>query len=485
MRYHAAVIAEKANQHTHGSSARGNCGLSLNSPEGRGSVADLKTCDNDSDAALTPKGGRDLRVSDKISVLNQRGNPIMPCNPRKARLLLATGKAIVVSGTPFVVRLTLATGETKQPIILGDDSGYLHIGLSVVLEKEEVYSADVMLRSDMVKLNSERRSYRRTRRNRGTWYRPARFDNRKKPEGWLAPSIQHKLDSNIKVIEAAARLLPISDVVIEVASFDIQKIKNPDISGTDYQNGEQSGFLNVREYVLYCDGHKCVHCKGKSKDRRLHVHHKESRQTGGDRPDNLVTLCETCHDKHHKGEIVLKHARPAKGFKAETFMTMVRWRLVEQLRALGFNVRVTYGYETKSRRIALDLDKSHVNDAFVIAGGETQDRTSNAYVVRQVRKCNRKLFKGDRSHIKNTAPKEVFGFRQWDKVSYNGQELFIKGRRLRGAFALSGIDGKLVCETSYKNLTLLERARTLLIQKGTRIPLHPNLTIQDGVPCVN
>ena len=452
----------------------------LNSREGSDGAVGSTTSLNNSDAALTPKGGRNSRVS--VTVLNQRGSPLMPCSPRKARILLVAGKATVQTRTPFVIRLTAATGETTQAITLGADSGYLHIGLSAVSDKEEVYSVDVTLRKDIVKLNSERAAYRRNRRGRKTWYRPARFDNRTKPAGWLAPSIQHKLDSNVKVIEGVAKMFPITEIIIEVAAFDIQKIKaaaeGKTISGTDYQNGEQAGFWNVREYVLYRDGHKCAHCHGKSKDKRLHVHHIKSRQTGGDSPANLVTLCHICHGKHHNGEVKLKLTKPDNGFKAATFMSMVRWKLIDQLQEKGFNVKAAYGYQTKSKRITLGLEKSHLNDAFVIADGTTQPRTGTSYTVRQVRKCNRKLFRGPRSHIRNTALREVFGFRQWDKVNYQGRVLFVKGRRLRGDFALCGIDGELVCEASYKKLTLLERATTLLVKRTMRF--LPDL--KDGVP---
>jgi len=444
---------------------RGNCGLSLNNPEGRGSVAGLKTCGNNSDAVITARehAGQDLRVL-VVYVLNMRGKPLMPTNPTKARRLLKEGKARVVKRTPFTIQLLYPTGEAKQHITLGVDSGYAHVGPSAVSDKKELLVADVTLRTDIVKLNSERRTYRRTRRARKTWHRKPRFLNRKKPEGWLAPSIQHKLDSHIKLVNKVKGILPISQVIVQVAAFDIQKIKNPDISGVEYQNGVQKGFWNVREYVLYRDNHTCRHCKGRSKDRVLEVHHIESRQTGGDRPDNLITLCSTCHKKVSRGKIILK-IKPSRGFKTETFMTMVRWRLINQLKEMGHNVSHTYGYITKSTRIALGLAKSHINDAFVIAGGSDHLRSQNLYVVKQVRKCNRKLFKGDRSHIKNTAPREVFGFRRWDKVLLDGKELFIKGRRLTGYFALSDSKGKLVQETSYKNLILLERARTLLIER--------------------
>lgn len=400
-----------------------------------------------------------------VYVLNKHGKPLMPCHPAMARQLLGEGKAAAVRRTPFVIRLRYGSYGYKQPVTLGVDSGYTHIGLSAVTPRVELISEDVQLRTDLVKLNSERRMYRKSRRNRKTWYRKPRFDNRKKPEGWLAPSIQHKLDSHIKVIEGVMSLIPISHTIIEVAAFDIQKIKNPDVSGTDYQNGERKDFWNVREYVLYRDNHTCQHCKGRSKDRILEVHHIVSRQVGGDRPDNLITLCKTCHEKVSKGKIKLK-AKPGKGFRAETFMPMVRWRLVNRLREKDYSVSHTYGYITKGKRIELGLGKSHANDAFVIAGGENQVRSGWTYSIRQVRKCNRKLFKGDRSHIKNTAPREVLGYQRYDKVLWGNKQCFIFGRRSTGYFDLRDLDGKKIHPSVHvRKLTLLERAGTLLTER--------------------
>ncbi|MHC1697551.1 MAG: RNA-guided endonuclease IscB [Geobacteraceae bacterium] len=415
---------------------------------------------NNLDAAMTLKG-----ENMQVYVLNHKGKPLMPCSPRKARLLLKESKAEVVKKTPFTIRWTVPTRSFTQKVTLGVDSGFTHVGLSAVSEKQELFAADVQLRTDIVKLNSERRQYRRSRRNRKTWHRKPRFLNRKKPEGWLAPSIQHKLDSHIKLIGKVEEILPVAKTIIEVAAFDIQKIKNPDIEGKDYQNGDQAGFWNVREYVLYRDGHTCRHCKGKSKDPVLEIHHLESRQTGGDRPGNLVTLCKTCHDRVSAGKLVLK-VKPSNSFKAETFMSMVRWKMVNALRAADEIVSHTYGYITKSGRIALGLKKSHINDAFVIAGGESQKRLASMLAIHQVRKCNRKLFKGDRSHIRNTAPRFIHGFQRYDKVRWNDTEAFIFGRRTTGYFDLRLLDGTKVYSSAKSTaLTLLESANTFLIER--------------------
>ncbi len=452
---------------------RGNCGLVLNREETL-SVSGLKTLSNNSDAALTATGqaGQDLRVP-AVYVLNIRGCPLMPTTPRKARILLQEEKAKVIRRTPFTIQLTSATGETKQDLTLGIDSGYEYIGLSVLTETKELYSAEVQLRTDMVKLNSERRMYRRARRSRNTWYRQPRFDNRKKPEGWLASSIQHKMDSHIKLINKVKSILPITRITIEVAAFDIQKIKNPDISGVEYQNGVQKDSWNVREYVLYRDNHTCQSCHGKSGDPILETHHIVSRQVGGDSPANLLTLCQRCHEKVSKGKLKLDIRIPI-GFKPETFMSMVRWKLVNLLREAGNIVSHTYGYITKNNRIALGLEKSHSTDAFVIAGGTVQERSLRPFLIKQVRKCNRKLFKGDRSHIKNTAPRFIHGFQRFDKVLWNKIECFIFGRRKTGYFDLRQLNGtKVNLSAKAAGLTLLQSAGTFLIDimgRGTLLP---------------
>ena len=425
-----------------------NCGLSLNSFEGRNSVAGLKTFDNTSDAALTLKG-----ENMQIYVLNHKGAPLMPCSPRKARLLLKQNKAKVVKRTPFTIQWTMPTRSYTQTVTLGVDSGYLNVGLSAVSDTKELYSSEVQLRTDIVKLNSERRQYRRSRRNRKTWYRKARFLNRKKPEGWLAPSIQHKLDSHIKLLERVGKILPITRTVIGVAAFDIQKIKNPGISGTGYQNGDQKGFWNVREYVLYRDNHTCQNCKGKSKDPVLEVHHIISRQTGGDSPDNLITLCKTCHDKVSLGKIKLK-VKPSKQFKAETFMTMVRWRLVNELRKDGHDIYHTYGYITKGNRIELGLSKSHTNDAFVIAGGNNQAR-SIPYRIIQNRRNNRSL-QINRKGYKPSIRKQRYPLQPGDLVKSGNMLCTVKGVFSYGKqIRLKDISGVTI-NTRFENVSLVK-----------------------------
>jgi hypothetical protein len=246
-----------------------------------------------------------------VYVQDINGKPMMPTTRHgKVRRLLKDKKAVVVNLCPFTIRLTYVTSDYKQEIVLGVDAGTKHVGLSATTKSKELYSSEVILRSDIVDLLSTRRELRKTRRNR-LRYRKLRFDNRVKSKrsGWIAPSVKYKIDAHIRIVDNVCSILPISRIVIEVAQFDTQKIKNPNISGKEYQEGDQLGFWNVREYVLARDGHKCQYCKGKSKDKILNVHHIESRKTGGDSPSNLITLCETCHKEYHKGNIDLKIRR--------------------------------------------------------------------------------------------------------------------------------------------------------------------------------
>ena len=198
-----------------------------------------------------------------VYVLNQNGKPLMPCTAVKARILLKQGKAKAIRKEPFTIQLLYGSSGYKQDITLGVDAGAKHIGLSASTKKKELYSADVELRTDIVDLIATKRELRRSRRNRKTRYRQARFNNRKKAEGWLAPSILNRINAHILVIEKIHRILPVTAILVETASFDIQKIKNSEIQGTEYQQGEQLGFWNVREYVLFRDNHTCQHCGGK------------------------------------------------------------------------------------------------------------------------------------------------------------------------------------------------------------------------------
>ena len=405
-----------------------------------------------------------------VYILDNHGQPLMPTiRHGKVRHLLKQGKAKVVKSCPFTIQLTYKTENHIQPITLGVDAGSKVIGLSASTKKRELYSAEVQVRNDIVDLISTRRELRRTRRNRKTRYRQPRFNNRvkSKHKGWLAPSIEAKIHTHLKIIEDIHNILPIDKIIVEVASFDIQKIKNPDIEGAEYQQGPQLGFWNVREYVLFRDGHTCQHCKGKSKDKILNVHHIESRKTGGDSPDNLITLCETCHKAYHRGEITLKVKR-GKKFNDAAFMGIMRWAFYDKLKETYPNVSLTYGYITKNTRITSNLPKEHRVDALCIAGNSNAKRLDYYYFQRKIRRHNRQIHKVNPKkgyRRLNQAPFEVFGFRLFDKVKYKNQECFISARRQSGYFKLIKLDGQIVHESArHKDIILLNHPNAFMTE---------------------
>ena len=277
--------------------------------------------------------------------------------------------------------------------------------------------------------------------------------------------------------------MPIDKIIVEVASFDIQKIQNPDISGVGYQQGDQLGFDNVREYVLWRDGHICQCCKGKSKDNILEVHHIESRKTGGNSPSNLITLCRTCHSGYHKGTVKLpSKIKRGMSFRDSTFMGIMRWTFYNRLKEMYRNVYMTYGYITKHNRIKNHLPKEHYVDAYCIAGNFDAERLDYYYYQKCVRKTNRqihkaKILKGGKKRL-NQAPKYVKGFQLFDKVQYNSKLYYIFGRRLSGYFDIRTLNGDKVNNgsVSYKKLRLVETSRNVLTERRRRFPLTTKVT---------
>ena len=226
-----------------------------------------------------------------VYVVGSNGKPLMPCSPAKARKLLKTKSAAVLQRTPFTIKLLHHAGGYKQPITLGVDAGSKHIGLSACTETKELYKEELTPRNDVVKLLSKRRECRRGRRHRKTRYRTPRFNNRvrSKHKGWLAPSVEVKIQEHITAIHHICRRLPVTKIVVETAEFDTQRLKamlegKPLPVGTDYQRGEMYDEYNVRQYILKRDNYTCQHCgkRGSAeKGVKLHVHHLETRQTGG------------------------------------------------------------------------------------------------------------------------------------------------------------------------------------------------------------
>ena len=349
-----------------------------------------------------------------------------------------------------------------------------------------MYAAEVVLRNDISDLLTERRQNRRSRRNRKTRYRKERFLNRVhgKHKGWLAPSVEHKIQTHLKVIENACKILPITKIVVETASFDLQLIKALDNgmelpAGTGYQQGELLGFANLREYCFWRDNYTCQWCKGRSQNKILHMHHHAYwKGDHTDKPSSVITLCDVCNDsKNHKQDGFLWGWEPkiTHNYKDAAFMGIMRWTLYNRLKETYPNVYMTYGYITKHARIANGLPKEHRIDALCIAGYPTAEPVSEWYYQKKVRCHNRQIHKNTilKGGIRkrNTAPYEVKGYRLFDRVGYKNKEYIIFGRRSSGFFDIRTLDGEKVNKGSIscKKLTLLEKQKYYLTGKRSRL----------------
>lgn len=397
---------------------------------------------------------------------NNKGKRLMPCKPSKARKLLKEGKAKVIRKIPFTIKLLFGSSGYTQPIIAGMDTGSKVIGVCAMSIGKVLYQSEVYLREDVSAKMQQRRMYRRTRRSRKTRYRPARWNNRanSRKEGRLAPSIRSKLESHFREKKFVESILPVTKWKVELASFDIHKITNPSVYGFWYQKGEQEGFYNVKAYVLARDNYTCKHCKGKSKDPKLHCHHIIWKSKNGtNTPDNLICLCNTCHDALHRGEIKLSNRRSKT--KHATDVGIIK----SQIKKSGWDLIETFGYETKYKREqVLKLPKTHYFDAVSICFYNSRVKLDNTlYLKKQVSKGDYQQRTGKRSE-KVIPTGKLFGLRKFDLIETDQGVGIVKGKRSTGYFAITDVMGNKIHDSvnvkkGYKRLRA--RSTTLLEQK--------------------
>ena len=337
-----------------------------------------------------------------VAVLSKTGIRLMPTSSYRARKLLAKKKAVICGYRPFTIRLTERETGDVQPVELAVDTGYFHVGNSLKTAKHELAAVEIRTLMDEKQRYDDRRQYRRMRRSR-LRYRAPRFDNRRRPEGWLAPSIQGRMEQNLAFLRRVLSVVPVTRIVMEMGQFDTQVLKaveegRPLPEGTDYQQGERYGIATLREAVFTRDNYTCQCCKKTVRDGTiLHVHHIVYRSQGGtNRMGNLITVCEKCHTpKNHKpGGKLYKWKPTVKSFKGATFMTAVRWIMYRSVKESfpDVDVRITYGAKTKLQRRALDITKSHVNDAYIMGNFHPKHRV-RPVILQKKRRNNRILEK--------------------------------------------------------------------------------------------
>lgn len=366
-------------------------------------------------------------------VLDANKKPLMPCHPARARKLLKAGRAAVCRRYPFTIILKDRTGGDVQPLTVKIDPGSRVSGIVLVAEhkrgKRTVWAAEIEHRGRLVKARmNTRRMLRRGRRTRKTRYRPPRFLNRKRPKGWLPPSLRSRLE-NIKTWAARLRQwAPVSGIALELVRFDTQKLENPEISGVEYQQGELFGY-EVREYLLEKFGRKCVYCGVESVP--LEIEHIVPKSRGGtNQVNNLTISCQVCNQE--KGsqtaaefgypEVQALAKRPLKDAAA---VNMTRWAIWRLLSETGLPVEVGTGGRTKYNRIRQSYPKTHWLDAVCVGQSGEVVYVSPGHVpliIKATGRGNRRMCATDKYGFPKqhrARQKRAYGFQTGDIVRAN------------------------------------------------------------------
>ncbi|WP_253701192.1 RNA-guided endonuclease IscB [Bacillus sp. FJAT-29814] len=276
-----------------------------------------------------------------------------------------------------------------------------------------------------------RRSYRRSRRNRKTRYRQARFLNRKRPEGWLPPSLMARVNNVLSMVNRFKKLVPLSDCSLELVKFDTQKMMNAEISGIEYQQGTLQGY-EVREYLLDKFGRRCAYCG--TKDVPLEIEHVHPKSRGGsNRVSNLTLACRECNeekdnltldewsirlankkDKRSKWILsslptIIKQLQ--KPLKDTAVVNSTRWKLYECLIGTSLTIECGTGARTKMQRIQHELTKEHYYDAVCI--GESTPTEPLLFKTNQVLQIKAK---GRGSRYRSGTDKFGFPIRQMPRI---------------------------------------------------------------------
>ena len=326
-------------------------------------------------------------MSNHILVLDTKKTQLTPCLPSVADRLLTAGKAAVFLRYPFTIILKKEVIATPEPMEIKIDPGSKTTGIALLQGNKVIFGTELTHRGQAIKNSLEsRRALRRGRRNRHTRYRPARFLNRAKPKGWLAPSLQHRVLTTLTWVKKFIRLAPVTSIAQELVRFDLQQIENPEISGVEYQQGELQGY-EVREYLLEKWDRKCSYCGAENTPLQIeHIHPKS--KGGSNRISNLCLACEPCNTKKGTQDIkvflakkpeILKRvlAQAKRPLKDATAVNSTRWDLLKALKTTGLPVTTSSGSRTKFNRTRLGLAKSHWIDAACVGEVDTLELLTN------------------------------------------------------------------------------------------------------------
>ncbi len=402
-----------------------------------------------------------------VYVLNQDGSKLMPCKPTKARHLLKSNRAKVINRSPFTIQLSWQCEGFTQEVVVGIDKGSHETGYCAVGNNKILLCGVIHHRKDIKEKMDSRREHRRSRRNR-KWYRKPRFLNRasSRRSGRIPPSTKANVEEVYRVINKLP--LPISHIVIEDVQIDIAALNNPDLNGKAYQESNRL-HPNLRLACLIRDDFQCKVCN--KKNIKLEAHHIVERNKGGkDTIKNLVTLCDKCHDKLHKGKVTLA-LEGENGFKDKIAQRTMQGKAhLYGLLNIIAPVEKRFGYETHDYRKILGLQKDHHIDAqclATISDGKIVDSDKSNYFdinffPSQTRKQYYSCSKKGKGRVKYQVNEKLEGFRKGDIVLVKGRwEKRINSIYSTGYLAFPRVKGEPFSSTP-KHCRLLEKSKTVM-----------------------
>ena len=369
-----------------------------------------------------------------VFVLDTKKKPLMPCTPKRARQLLARGRAVVHRVAPFVIRLKDRQVEDSvlQPLALKIDPGSQTTGMTLarVEDRSEgaihhaVLLAEVQHRGHEVRARKvTQRHARRRRRSANLRHRAARAANRRIARGWLPPSLLSRIGNVVSWTKRLRRFAPVTRVDVECVRFDTQLLQNPEITGVQYQHGELFGW-EIRAYLLLKYAYQCVYC-GK-RDTPFELDHIRPRSRGGSsRITNLALACHDCN-RQKGAQTAAEWGHPEVEVQAQTplrdaaAVNATRHKLVQELRVFGLPVGTWTGGRTRWNRARFGIAKTHAKDALCVGdlAGVREGRLKTVAITATGRgeHCRTNWSKQGFPRGYRLRQKQVKGFKTGDRV---------------------------------------------------------------------
>ncbi|HEV8194858.1 MAG TPA: RNA-guided endonuclease IscB [Ktedonobacterales bacterium] len=420
-----------------------------------------------------------------VFVVDTEKRPLAPCHSARARRLLAEGKAAVWRRAPFTIILKRTVPAAQPlPLRIKVDPGSKVTGLAPVNDAtgRVAWAAELTHRAQRVHdALLARRAIRHGRRRRLAHYRPARFDKRRRPSGWLPPSLESRISNVLTWVAHLRRYAPVATISQELVRFDGQLLENPDITGMDSQQGELAGY-EVREYLLEKWRRACVYCGAQNVP--LQIEHIIPRARGGsNRVSNLTLACVACHQaqgtqtaaEFWHPEVQAQARQPLK----DAAVNASRWALYQRPKLIGLPVEAGTGGQTKWNRAQRGLPKADWIEAACV-GASTPERINCAGVAplritAMGREC-RQMCRMDRYAFPRTGAtgaRRVYGFQTGDMVRAVVPASSVKAGVYVGRLAVRAT-GKCTITTSastvqgihFRYCRLLHHANGYMYQKG-------------------